>query len=243
MTLTAVTISRMAPTKRGASAHAPRTGPRIRRGTAPGLLLAAAQELFAERGPYATTTRQIADRAEVSEDLIFRYYGSKNGLLQEAVVRPIVELLDSVRPRWESAQDDWTGDDHERSIAFVGQLYDVVHGNRTVVMTMMQVLIGAPGEIDDLAVHQLASQMYDPLAPAFANYLQRNGFRDDNPSLLLRLIMLVIGSSAGFLPGTYPDGVPVPDRDSVVEELATFIHYGLRRPDSPHADRRRQHDS
>jgi hypothetical protein len=43
--------------------------------------------------------------------------------------------------------------------------------------------------------------------------------------------MLLIGSSAAFLPGTYPDGQPVPDRDRVVDELATFIHYGLRRPD------------
>ena len=225
-----VTMLSMAPTKRDSRQRAPRTGPRIRRGTAPALLLAAAQELFAERGPYATTTRQIADRAEVSEDLIFRYYGSKSGLLQEAVVRPIVELLDSVRPRWEVAQDTWTGDDHERSVAFVGQLYDVVHGNRTVVMTMMQVLIGGPGEIDDDAVHQLASQMYEPLAPAFTKYLERNGFRDTDPALLLRLIMILIGSSAAFLPGTYPDGAPVPDRDRVVDELATFIHYGLRRP-------------
>lgn len=221
----------MAPTKRGDRQHAPRTGPRVRRGTAPALLLAAAQELFAERGPYATTTRQIADRAEVSEDLIFRYYGSKNGLLQAAVVRPIVELLDSVRPRWEAAQDTWTGDDHERSVAFVGQLFDVVYGNRTVVMTMMQVLIGGPGEIDDLAVHELASQMYEPLAPAFTKYLERNGFRDTDPALLLRLIMILIGSSAAFLPGSYPEGIPVPDRDRIVDEVATFIHYGLRRPD------------
>lgn len=220
----------MTQTKRAASGHAPRTGPRIRRGTAPALLLAAAQELFAERGPYATTTRQIADRADVSEDLIFRYYGSKNGLLQEAVVRPIVELLESTKPRWIAAQDNWTGDDHERSVAFVGQIYDMVHGNRTIVMTMMQVLIGGPGEIDDLAVHQLASQMYEPLAPAFENYLARNGFRDSDPALLLRLIMLLIGSTAGFLPGTYPDGRHTPHRDRVVDELATFIHYGLRRP-------------
>src|SRR5271168_5651577 len=110
--LATVTMLSMAPTKRGARQHAPRTGPRIRRGTAPALLLAAAQELFAERGPYATTTRQIADRAEVSEDLIFRYYGSKNGLLQEAVIRPIVELLESLRPRWIKAQEESSGDEN-----------------------------------------------------------------------------------------------------------------------------------
>lgn len=223
----------MPPIQNDARKHAPRTGPRIRRGTAPTLLLAAAQQLFAEHGPYATTTRQIAERAEVSEDLIFRYYGSKNGLLQEAVLRPIVELLESVRPRWIASQDTWPGDDHERSVAFVGQLYDMVHGNRTVAMTMIQVLIGAPGKVDDLAVHELASQMYEPLAPAFQNYLARNGFRDTDPALLLRLILVLIGSTAAFLPGTYPEAEGAPDRDRVVDELATFIHYGLRGPAGP----------
>ncbi|PEG37840.1 TetR family transcriptional regulator [Mycolicibacterium duvalii] len=228
--MVAVTMLAMASTKREAGRHAPRTGPRVRRGTASALLLDAAQELFAERGPFATTTRQIADRAEVSEDLIFRYFGSKNALLQEAVVRPIVELLQSVTPRWEAAQGTWADNDHERFVNFVGQLFDLVYENRTVAMTMMQVLISGPAGIDDLAVRELAGQMYEPLAPMFADYLGRNGFRDNDPAILLRLIMILIGTSAAFLPGAYPDGVAVPDRDRIVDELATFIHYGLRRP-------------
>lgn len=225
---------RPAPTK-APPQHAPRTGPRIRRGTAPALLLAAAQELFAERGPYATTTRQIAEHADVSEDLIFRYYGSKNGLLQEAVIRPIVELLESLRPRWIKAQDArasgsaTNSENTENTLEFIGQLYDLVHGNRTVVMTMMQVLIGGPGHLDD-PVHRLASQMYEPLAPAFQNYLDINGFRDTDPNLLLRMIMILVGATAAYLPGTYPDADDVPHRERVVEELASFIHFGLRRP-------------
>jgi len=66
----------MPPTKREVDAHA-RAQERAAGylgGSAPKLLLAAAQDLCAERGPYATTA-QIAERAGVSEDLIFRYYG------------------------------------------------------------------------------------------------------------------------------------------------------------------------
>jgi AcrR family transcriptional regulator len=159
--------------------------------------------------------------------LIFRYYGSKNGLLQEAVIRPIVELLESLRPRWIKAQEESSGD--ENTLEFIGALYDLVHGNRTVVMTMMQVLIGGPGHLDD-PVHELASQMYEPLAPAFQNYLDTNGFRDDNPELLLRMIMILVGATAAFLPGTYPDAKDVPNRGRVIEELASFIHFGLKRP-------------
>jgi AcrR family transcriptional regulator len=227
MTSTASGKARRPSPQKAPTQHAPRTGPRIRRGTAPALLLAAAQDLFAERGPYATTTKQIAERAEVSEDLIFRYYGSKNGLLQEAVIRPIVELLESLRPRWIKAQEESSGD--ENTLEFIGALYDLVHGNRTVVMTMMQVLIGGPGHLDD-PVHELASQMYEPLAPAFQNYLDTNGFRDDNPELLLRMIMILVGATAAFLPGTYPDAKDVPNRGRVIEELASFIHFGLKRP-------------
>lgn len=48
-------------------------------------LLKAAQELFSERGFEATTTRQIAELAEVDAALIARYFGSKEKLYIAAV--------------------------------------------------------------------------------------------------------------------------------------------------------------
>jgi AcrR family transcriptional regulator len=45
-------------------------------------ILAAATELFAERGYAATTTRAIADRAGVNEVTIFRHFESKLGVLR-----------------------------------------------------------------------------------------------------------------------------------------------------------------
>jgi AcrR family transcriptional regulator len=44
------------------------------------LLLAAAQQLFAERGYQRVTTREIAEQAGVDATLIARYFGSKAGL-------------------------------------------------------------------------------------------------------------------------------------------------------------------
>lgn len=49
------------------------------------LLLAAAQELFAERGYERTTTRDVAERAGVDATLIARYFGSKAGLYLAAL--------------------------------------------------------------------------------------------------------------------------------------------------------------
>ncbi len=60
-------------------------------------LLAAATELFADKGFHGTTTKEIAARAEVTESLIFRYFENKEALYR-AVIEDYVE--NSRRPDW-----------------------------------------------------------------------------------------------------------------------------------------------
>lgn len=70
------------------------TSPRPRDATATrAALLAAARELFAERGYAGTTVRGVADRAGVNQALLFRYFGSKGALFTEAVTEPALAPL------------------------------------------------------------------------------------------------------------------------------------------------------
>src|SRR5262249_33862027 len=55
--------------------------------------LSAAVALFAERGYRDATTREIASRAEVAEQVIFRIYPTKQALFDAAVVEPFDEFL------------------------------------------------------------------------------------------------------------------------------------------------------
>lgn len=48
-------------------------------------LLKAAAAVFAQHGSRGSTTRRIADEAGVNEVTLFRYFGSKDALLQEAI--------------------------------------------------------------------------------------------------------------------------------------------------------------
>jgi AcrR family transcriptional regulator len=48
-------------------------------------ILNAAVQVFSQHGFRGSTTRSIADAAEVNEVTIFRYFGSKEALLQEAL--------------------------------------------------------------------------------------------------------------------------------------------------------------
>lgn len=211
--------------------YPPRTGPRVARGSAPKLLLNAARELCAEQGPYLTTTKQIAERAKVSEDLIFRYYGSKNGLLKEAIFTPMIELVESITPAWvEARRTQQSGDERELSRKFIGILYDLVRGNRTIALGMVQIMLGGPGQLDDAQVHELTRLLFESEAGGFSEYLKERGLRAGDPKLQLRMILMLIGSTAAFLTGTYGDSSDVPDRDAVLDELVSFVHYGLAFP-------------
>lgn len=56
-------------------------------------LLAAARELFADRGYAGTTVRGVADRAGVNQALLFRYFGNKEALFTEAVTEQALAPL------------------------------------------------------------------------------------------------------------------------------------------------------
>jgi AcrR family transcriptional regulator len=57
-------------------------------------ILAAAQDVFTERGYAASSTREIADRAKAAEPLIFRHFDKKTKLFAAAVFRPLEQTLD-----------------------------------------------------------------------------------------------------------------------------------------------------
>ena len=62
-----------------------------------GKLISSAAEIFAQKGYAASTTREIADSAGVSEAVLFKYYKNKKGLLHETVLDFIEQIsLESV---------------------------------------------------------------------------------------------------------------------------------------------------
>ncbi|HEX4226454.1 MAG TPA: TetR family transcriptional regulator [Pseudonocardiaceae bacterium] len=61
-------------------------------------LLTAARDLFAERGFEQTTVRDIAARAGVNQALLFRYFGSKDGLFDATMTSSSRELINETPP-------------------------------------------------------------------------------------------------------------------------------------------------
>jgi len=69
-------------------------------------LIAAASELFAQRGPAAVGVREIAQHAQVNHGLIHRHFGSKHGLLQAVLGHLASEIATNVG---EAAPDEALG--------------------------------------------------------------------------------------------------------------------------------------
>jgi AcrR family transcriptional regulator len=112
------------------------------------LLLDAAAKLFAEHGYEGTKTREIAERAQVGESVIFRNFGSKAGLFEAVVVQPFIDAID----RWAASVHEFPPDSADPDVitrAFVVGFYDVAEEHRE----LLQTLIGArtAGSNSDLA--------------------------------------------------------------------------------------------
>ena len=71
-------------------------------------ILRAATELFSEQGYDATSLRQLADRLGFTKAALYYHFQSKDEIL-EALVDPVLEMLDDLVERLEQARstEDW----------------------------------------------------------------------------------------------------------------------------------------
>lgn len=120
------------------TAPAPPEQPRKRlgMGQAKPLLLDAAREVFATRGFRGARTKEIADKAGVSEALLYRHFGSKAGLFEEAILEPVNSFVSEFVERWRTEWDQ-TRPFHETVGAFMEGMYDLMREQRSAVLALL----------------------------------------------------------------------------------------------------------
>lgn len=204
-----------------------RQGKRVPRGSAPGLIHEAAREVFAERG-YGATTREIATRAGVSHDLIFRYFDSKEKLFVDAVATPLLDAVDEMHQGWLDNPYLRTMNSDELVGRFTAGFYEFMSANQPIARAMVHLFAGGAtgGELERL--RERISETLAPMVAPVDGYLVGQGLRHSSPALQLRLMLLFIGMTATFLRNTYPTDDDVPSNDEIVEELSRFMTGGLR---------------
>ena len=203
----------------------------------------AARQLFAERGYASTTTREIARLADVSETLLFRYYGDKATLFGEVVIAPFHRLMaDFVELHPDPTADFGREADTRR---FTRRVYELFEGNEEMFralltggaplaagQTIVRALLtgpslpgedeGAPGlggltPFFDQSVHQVQQRYASAgLEPPF------------DLGIGVRLGFGMIAASVILRNALFPDKVP--DRDVLVGVLEHLIANTLAGP-------------
>lgn len=185
------------------------------------LILRAAEELFGARGYEATTTRDIAGAADVTEAAIYRHFGTKEALFEAAITRPYREVIGSFLRSWQRAlPDSSTNADVTRE--FVERFYDFVQEHRRLLKTYLTYREYNPQEGDSALSREL-----DQIERMMTAESASRGFARVDIPIAVRCaagLVLALSLHDDLL---FPSGARRPQRDRVVAEAVAFSLRGV----------------
>lgn len=187
------------------------------RGDVAALIREAARRLFAERGYAATTTREIARCADVSETLLFRYYGGKAALYDEVVSTPFNELMSEFIASHAALGAELPRSEEARR--FTVRVYELFESNRQLFIA----LLAAPpaqGEEGGPPLHGLDDYFDQSVAQLNRQYAARGLAPPFDLALGVRLGFGMIAASVLLGDWLFPADASAADaKASVLEHM------------------------
>jgi AcrR family transcriptional regulator len=182
-------------------------------------ILRAARDTFADLGYAGATTKQIAERAEVGEVLLFRHFGTKAGLFDEAVLAPFDQFVDGWTERW--SQHLPTGDSvHALGHGYIDLLYGFFDDNRQLVVA----LISAQAHHSAAATRLQAmfARLAETVREATAEYRISSRDAVTTVRLTFGMVLSMVEHAELF----FPEGAR-PSRREIVDQLTDYMLYGV----------------
>lgn len=188
-------------------------------------ILAAATEIFAEKGFAATSTREIAKKAGVAEGTIFRHYKTKKDLLLSIVTPMMIRLM---APLILKDFNKVLNKDFEKFddflVAVVANRAEFLKGNQNIIKIFLQEIPFHP-ELKEQFLEHVGTKVFDRIQQIIEHYKEKGQIRD----LPTPTVMRLIGSSIiGYFVAKHVV-VPEADFDDELEikETIAFIMRGL----------------
>lgn len=193
-------------------------------------IVEAARAQFSERGYVATTTRDIARAADVSETLLFRHFGTKSGLFDHVCFEPFDAIADQFLDEAHTPAPDLEALGAESLRAFLAFL----DGNRQMLTTLA--VKGLADTNDGRAADRLAqirlAQMQHHYARAAEKvrqeYAAAGAELEIAPELAVRLGFGMVLASSLFSEWLFQDGVP--DRELLTQGIQHMLEKALAPP-------------
>ncbi|MPY95425.1 MAG: TetR family transcriptional regulator [Acidimicrobiia bacterium] len=192
-------------------------------GEARRLLVDAAQRCFKSQGYGNTSTRDIAEEADVSEGLLFRYFGTKKQLFNEAMVTPFAmqtaEYVSRFDPRLPAQ-------------GFQEGLFELLDRNRELLMAVLSAEVFESEVVD--------SSTESPLAPIVRNLealldadVDLYGFANIDAYTTARLCFAMNLGLTFFDQWLFDEPERRPDRATLIRAMLVQIVHGLAHRPAP----------
>jgi AcrR family transcriptional regulator len=178
-------------------------------------ILAAATSVFSQHGFRGSTTRRIADAAGVNEVTLFRYFGSKDALLEEAVRldsrTPLSDLLPEQPANPEAELTTWAEAVREH-----------LHAKRSLIRKCMGEMEERPGMM--LCAKQAPVRSTNNLCKYFEK-LKSHGFTksDSDPMVAAAMLMGTIFHDA-MGREMMPEAMPKPAGKAVAQYVRLLLN-------------------
>jgi AcrR family transcriptional regulator len=188
-------------------------------------ILEAARAAFGEQGYNATTTRGIAGRAKVSEPLLFRYFGSKEALFEQAVLTPFTDFVSRQVADW-SRRGPGSLTPLDETTRIYSQLVELFDIERPVIVALLAVY-----HYDDATptvtrkLEQVMRELIRMLETRASAEVEIRGNESVDIPTFVR-VMVGMAFSVVALPNLFAAGRI--SRQRLVSEMAQMTIYGTR---------------
>ncbi|MGH2669006.1 MAG: TetR/AcrR family transcriptional regulator [bacterium] len=194
------------------------------------LLLDAARAAFATNGYAGTSTREISERAGVSEALLFRHFGTKAQLFQRAIFDPFNEFVNSYLEDWREHLAPSLEPAEVPSRNYVAGLYDLLREHRELVMALVAAHAYEVGVAEN-GEQAMLSGVLDRLQDVVEAEVARRGFTGVDIPVAIRLTFGMVMAMSVLDEWLFTPDRHRPSRDRIVNEMVGFMVHGLAHRD------------
>jgi AcrR family transcriptional regulator len=183
-------------------------------------ILTAAAHIFAQKGYAGTTTKEIADAADVAEGTLYNYFGGKREILRAVAVEaesPMEEALLSVG----------TLENREAMIVLFERAFDLVEARLSFTRALWTEAWTNDSILQEFVVARLG-RVFEQIKAFIAKRVDSGVFRPIDPALGTQLVMgMFFGVIVPALRGVHPLPPP-PERRELAETIVDLLLDGVR---------------
>ena len=181
-------------------------------------MLNAANKLFHSKGFDATSTREISVEAGVSESMLFRHFGSKQAIFEEAVLAPFADFVEEFVTDWMSGRQRGP----ERiAHSYVSGLFELCRNHLDLITTLSASGTSGDGARPSADARLLIHEQLETLAGQVGRYHVEVGSRPGlDPQLSVRFTIALVVGAAQLGEDFFGIG------DRLTTELADFVVRG-----------------